>query len=375
MALFGKSSKYRKTPALILSVVAASAAALASPAAALAAHAPPARSAAGSAVAGYVWTDGITPQDYYDFDSADNHPGSVTVSSPSTGLYTVDFAHLGSIASSANFQVTPYDTDDSCAVTGWATDGRTGLQAAVACYGNPGGTLADSEFDLVVTKVTGSPRGTFDYSYVYKDASSGLLTANQYNSAHKKNSVRFLGTGRYQVLFPGPATTGTRGVVKVTAYGAEPGDCELNGWKGSPKGELVNVDCYDDHFHFQNRKFLVTYAATNSLLGINGQVTANAFADSKAAVYQPPVQFNSVKNARITVVNYGPGAYEVLAAGSSGNDVKWGGDVQVSAVGNRGRHCYTYGWDQQYTPAIDVECSDRSGHETDTPFTVEWVVP
>ena len=337
---------------------------------------PPAGSSTASAVAGYVRSidGGAYPPETY--DSADQNSGSVTVTAISTGSYHVDFADLGNIATKAVVQVTTLESLADCSVADWASTsaGAGDLIAVVDCYGPLTGVATDTDFDLLVTHPTHHVDGTFDYSFVYLPTQSGTLGSYQYNSSHKKNSVRFLGTGRYQVTLGGPRTSGTHGIVKVTAFGSGPGDCKPANWTGSAKGEIVDVNCFGLSGVRQDREFIVTYATANSLMGINGQVVANAFADSQGGVYQPAEQYDSTRGARVTVVRYSAGWYEVLPAGSSGNTDLWG-DAQVSAVGRSAAHCTVEDWSQEYTPSIDVECIDRHGNVFNSPFTIEWVVP
>lgn len=369
--------KVRRLSCLALTVAAATtlgttalaAPALASPAAQRSAH-----PAVSNAVAAYAWVDNGV-EDYYDFNSKKSGSQAVLYSSSTQGIYEVEFANLGSIAGNANVQVTTYGDVRTCATSGWQADG-TKLRVVVDCY-DVNGALSTGDFDIVVTHPTSAPHGVFDYALDDHPNSSGTLTSNQYNSSHKQNSVKHLGTGRYQMLFGGPKTTGTRGVVHVTPFGAQAGNCEAESWTGSAKGELVNVDCFGPgpgHAP-QNREFTVTYTTSSSLMGINGQVVANAFANGKAPLYSPSVQFNSKKGAKVSVVHYRTGEYEVLAIGSGGNTDKWGGDVQVSAVGSKDQLCISDGWGQQLTPSLDVECFDKAGNSVDAPFTVEWVVP
>ena len=356
---------------LTTTALAAPATANAAPANAATATARPATS---NAVAGYAWVDGGL-QTYYDFDSANGRGSAVTYSSPATGIYQIEFGNLGGIARNADVQVTPYSVDENCAPSGWTND-HGKLRVVVDCY-SLSGTLSEANFDLIVTHPSSPPNGVFDYSLVYTPNSSGVLTTNQYNSSHKKNSVKHLGTGKYQVLLGGQKTTGRQGIVHVTAYGAQPGNCELVSWAGSAQGELVNVDCFGPgpgHVA-QNRKFIVAYATASSLMGIKSQVVANAFANGKTQLYAPGLQFDSKHGAKVSVLRNETGRYEVLPVGSGGNTDKWGGDVQVSAVGTKDQLCISGGWGQFTNPSLTVECFDRSGNPADVPFTVEWVVP
>ena len=357
-----------------LAAAALAAAAVATPASALAGGAPR-TPAAHNAVAAYMWWDdeNTFPANAVTEYSYNSTGDLITINSSATGEYTVDFGGLASIAGSAIVQVTTYEDNHNCAVAGWGTGGGGGrLSASVYCY-TAAGAPVNSYFDLIVTRPTSAPHGTFDYSYVYKN--SGRLTAYQYNSAHKENTVKHLGTGKYQVTLGGPKTTGTTGIAKVSAYGAEPGDCELVKWYGSATGEIVDVDCYNVSHHAQNRNFMVTYASASNLMGQNGFTTANAFANGKSTIYQPSIQYDSAHGARVTVVHYTTGYYEVVAVGSGGNVAEWGGDVQVNAVGSSGIHCVSDGWDPQTNPSLDVYCYGVHGNAANSPFAIEWVVP
>jgi hypothetical protein len=240
-------------------------------------------------------------------------------------------------------------------------------------HGNPD---SDAEFDLVVTRPVPPVHGTFDYSVVTK--LSGVLTRYQYNSAGRANRVEHLGTGRIQVVLGGRKAAGRPdrpGIVKVSSLQPANGNCQLMGWHGSAQGVTVDVDCYDFPHTPADRHFVVTYATANSLMGIYHQVVATAFAAGPAPVYPPPGQYDRQPDAKVTIVHYETGSYEVLPAGSAGDPAKFGGDVQVSAVSKTGQFCVVNGWSQQLTPSVGVSCYDRNGKLADVPFTAAWVVP
>ncbi|HET7013478.1 MAG TPA: hypothetical protein VFI65_06190 [Streptosporangiaceae bacterium] len=330
-----------------------------------------ARPAVNSAVAGYVLSGDGTG--YYTFDSADSAASAVTVTPIGAGVFKVIFAKLSSIAGTAAPQVTAFNAADNC-VLNIPTPAAGDLQVIVQCTrvatGNPD---ADAEFDLLVTRPVHPVHGTFDYSVVTK--LRGTMKQHQYNSAGKPNTVEHLGTGIFQVILGGPKTTGRRGIVKVSSLQPSNGGCQLMGWQGFADGVVVDVNCYNYPHTLADRHFVVTYATASSLMGSNNQVAANAFAADSAPVYQPAVQYDSAHGAKVTIVHYQTGSYEVLPAGSAGNVAKFGGDVQVSAVGNKGQFCITNGWSQQLTPSISVACYDKNGVLTDAPFTMAWVVP
>jgi hypothetical protein len=325
-----------------------------------------ARPDAASAMAGYVWSG--SPVSVYTYNSTG---GSVSVTTPIIGQYQATFGNLGSIADDVVPQVTTYATTATCAVGGWEAAAGD-LQVDVDCFGLNGSPVA-ADFDLIVTHPTSTPHGVFDFAYAADGTRSGTLCCDQYNSAGKQNSVKFLGTGRYQLTLGGPKTSGTHGTVKVSPDGAVPGDCELVGWRGSKQGEVVDVDCFSDAGARQDRSFMVSYASSNNLMGLNGKTEASALASGAAAVYQPSVQYDSTRGARVTVVRYSTGTYEVLFAGSEGTSAN-GGDIQVNAVGSSDRHCIVDYWAQQFTPAAYIHCFGNNGNPANSPFAVDWVV-
>lgn len=329
---------------------------------------------AGSAVAGYVWSDGTSAPAYYAYNSVDHSAGSVSITQLGTGEYDVLFADMAAMSSAALPQVSTYDSSDNCRVAAWAPNTGS-LQVDVYCFTLVTGAADNVDFDLLVTRPTAHVNGVFADSFVYKSNASGTLTQSQYNSSHLHNSVRYLGTGRYQVTLGGPASTGTEGVVKVSAYGGAPGGCELVSWTGSTSGELVDVDCFGAGSTRANSQFLVTYATANNLMAYNGMSDANAFDSLPQAVYSPPDQFDNTHGAKVTIVKYENGDYEVLAAGSAGAVTGFGGDVQVNAVGPKADQCFVEDWSQQYTPAIYVSCVNRAGSRVGSAFDIEWVVP
>jgi hypothetical protein len=367
--------KYRNVRTLAITLSAA--AALAAPLTAAAAAAGPARPAAvstpltSSAVAGYLWWNGTSVESDYAYNSVD--PGGFSVTPVTTGVYTVDFGGMASITFGAVVQVTSFEAATTCTAGGWGSSAGF-LQATIYCYSISTGTLSNSDFTVLVTHVTSKPLGTLDYSLVYKSSASGNLSTYQYNSAGKKNSVKHLGTGNYQVTLGGPKTSGRTGAVKVTAYGSGPGSCDPVRWGGSSRGEVVNVRCFGFAKTAENREFVLTYAATNNLMGLNKRTDVNVFATGSRTVYQPQLQYDSHHGARATVAHLAAGEYLVLAAGSQGT-ASYGGDVQVSAVGSAGIYCDSDGWDQQFTPELYVNCYQSDGGPANSSFTLQWVVP
>ena len=342
-------------------------AALATSSPALASQQAPERPASASALAGYAQWDGSSTLDTYSESGQ-----AVSVDNYATGEYTVTFDGLGGITG-GDAEVSGGANETMCTDL-WGPAGAN-LQVNVWCFAPGSGSYDNSSFSVIVTQPMSAPSGTYDYSSVYKDTTSGTLTgAYQYNSAHKKNSVRHLGTGQYQVTLGGPASTGTAGTVKVTAWGNEPGGCNPTGWHGGGDGEVVSVDCFTAAFGAQNRSFTLVYTTTSNLMGLTGRINAAAYADSAAAVYQPKVQNDSRHGARVTVAEYSPGSYEILFAGSgSGTSAINAGNVQVTAVGT-GRQCFIDDWIKDLTPSAYVICVNKAGDPVRSGFTIQWVL-
>lgn len=323
-----------------------------------------------SALAGFTESNGSSNENY---DSAGGH---VTFTRNSTGDYTVTFGKLGGITS-GHAEITSNNDNDTCTVKSWAPSG-TDLNVNVLCY-DLGGILDDSNFSLMVTQPRHTARGLIAFDRIQNGAKSQPLTGKyQYNSAGRRNSVRHLSTGRYQVTMPGAGKNTGKGTVKVSAFGAGGGDCQLSGWSGV-KGAIVSqVDCYSPSGARQNRKFDIEFVRNNNLLGINSLVTANAFATRPAAsLYQPSIQYDSRPHARVSVSTLFTGEYLVLFVGSNGNPGKHnggGGNVQVSAVSSKYVHCEPGEWQDGTTPFTALLCLDNKGNPAGPKFDVQWAI-
>ncbi len=314
----------------------------------------------------YVWSGG----GYYVYNSTGT---DISVSSSSTGVYRVAIDGLGPVAGRTIVEVTPYGSDSTCTVDGWGQLSRY-LIASVSCYTAVTGVPVSSEFDLIVTHPYTTPRGVFDYAYNYLATGSGTLHGYQYNSSRDANKVQHLGTGRYQITFVGPRSSGMRGTVKVSPYGTGAGDCEPVSWHGTRHGEVVLVNCYAPAGALQNRRFMVTYASANNLLGQSGIAGANALASRPGtASYTPSVQYNSERHAVVRVRHLGTGYYLVTFKGSEGTPTN-GGDVQVNSVGNADVQCYVGSWGQGTNPDASVFCDNEFGLAHNSAFEVNWVV-
>jgi hypothetical protein len=271
--------------------------------------------------------------------------------------------------------VSSYETTDTCSVLGWGNDAAT-EEVDVACY-TPSGALDTSEvlFDVTITDPHSAPSGVYDYSWINPDNHSYKLTGfGEYNSSHKVNQVKHLGTGSYELSYPGPKSSGVHGTVQVTPFDTGGGTCLASGWKGTKAGEDVFVHCYGPTGKAEDRVFTVVYASANNVLGLNHATDANVLASGKGSISAPVEDYLSARRAEAIVIDYFAGDYEVVLAGSEGNS-KLGGDVQVSAVNSRDYHCYVEDWGQETTPAVNLVCLNLKDQYVSTPFTVQWLVP
>src|SRR5580693_4682097 len=297
-----------------------------------------------SAVAGYIWSDNET---YYDYDSAG---GAVTIAAntPATGEYEISFGGLQAIGDTGDAQITPYDSDDTCVNLGWGNLGSAEL-VTVACY-TPAGVLDTSTqlFDLTITKPRVKVAGVLDYAWVSQDSKTENLPGpGNYNSSHKTNRVKHLGTGRYEILLPGPASHGVTGTVEVTGFRTAGANCVDAGWKGTGAGQQVLVDCYSPAGARQNDEFTVVYANGNNILGLNHAGDANALFRGRVGFIQPGAHYYSSPATRGIAIGYDPGDYQADFTGAGGDTGAYGGDVQTEAVSPHDYHCFSDGWQTQ----------------------------
>jgi hypothetical protein len=321
--------------------------------------------------AGYLWSEGTS---YYAYNSA-GKAVTITDDAPVAGEYEVFFDGLQGIGDNGDVQVSSYDTVDTCPVVGWGSVSGA-EEVDVACY-TPSGTLDTTPqlFDVTITDPHTVPSGVYDYAWIEPDNKSFKLTGSgEYNSSHKVNQVKHLGTGSYEIVFPGPRSSGVHGTVEVTPFDAGGGTCLASGWKGTKAGEEVFVHCYSATGKAEDQFFTVVYASANNVLGLNHATDANVLASGKGAISAPTEDYLSARGAKAIVIEYYAGAYEVVLAGSEGNS-KLGGDVQVNAVNSRDYHCYVFDWGQETTPVVNLYCLNLKDQDVATPFTVQWVVP
>jgi hypothetical protein len=287
-----------------------------------------------------------------------------------SGQYLVTFGNLAFPGGDA--QVSAVDGGYACVVVGWGESGSD-LEVGVTCY-NWSGIATDAAFYVLVTQPHSRPAGVLDYDWVNR-ASGTLSGVFQYNSSHRRNSVRHLGTGRYVVTMPGPGVSGAnKGTVKVSPYGSGPGNCQVASWHTTSAGQQIGVACFAVGGAPMDREFTIVYARGNNLMGQNGKEDANALAVGPKSLYQPAVQFDSKRGARVSVVHLDKGIYEVLFIGSTPTHHFSGGsgNIQITAVGAAPRYC-GIALGPSHNPLGIVSCFSATGHLADTGFVAQLV--
>jgi hypothetical protein len=316
--------------------------------------------------AGFIWSGDTSG--FYIFSSSGGGASSSFDGTPNGGHVLFPGLPLRP----AFIQITSYSTSDTCRDNGFAVSHGT-LLVNTWCDDNLT-AAANDEYDVLVVRPSPRTRGVFDVARAGSGRPGGVQAF--YNSSGGRTRWRRLGVGRYQLTLPGPATRGSAGIVMLTAWVFR--NCVLAGWRGSPAGQVVGVDCYAFSGRPTDRGavFDLSYVRGTNLMGLNGLTTANAYASRPDAVapYQPADQYDSAHGARVTVQRQSVGDYKVTLTGSGGPYLVNGGDVQISAVSRSDVHCSSGGWSQQANPVAYVRCWTNGGVAVDSRFTFAWVV-
>ena len=183
-----------------------------------------------------------------------------------------------------------------------------------------------------------------------------------------------LGTGQYQVVFPGLGN-GTNSDVQVTAVdvGGQPHYCTTAGW-GSSNGTdvIVDVDCFDAGGNLLNADFNVFYQ-TRSAPPPAGSI-AFLWADQPTAssyIPSPTYSYNSTGLGANSITRLSTGVYDAFLPGL----FKLGGDAQVTAYGSGAAHCETESWSPNRSGTnVIVACFDAGGNAADEYFDLSFTI-
>jgi hypothetical protein len=321
-----------------------------------------------SALAGSVEFDPLGPS-HLPYYSTVGIPPSV-IETGTVGQYQVTFGSLGFTGGDAQLTA----GSGACVIQSWAKTAVGDLAVNVNCYSGLG-TPSPEPFNLAVTKPTRTPAGVFDYALV-PGTGTGLVKAYEYNSSHKANTVKHLGTGQYLVTMPGPGTKGaSAGTVKISANGNVPGACQLAKWLGTSTGQQIYVDCFALTGARQNTPFTVVYTRGNNVMGQDTLTDANALANHAGDLYQPGIQFDSKLGARVSIAHLQAGVYLFIPAGSDlTSRVNGGrGDLQVTTAGSTYAAC-GFSIVRTHLPLIEVACINAGGNNVNSAFTAQWAV-
>ena len=334
--------------------------------------------------AAYTHVDGGTDT----FTSYSSTGQGVLATQVSDGVFVFTFPGISfpGPAGAGNVQLTGPITQATpgatCSVQPWGPASATDptLQVTVDCFDPAGNPAVPDPFDLLITQPLAKPAGVLDYAYVPPGPLSqvtGAFKSWQFNSSGKVNSVTHPSTGVYAVTMPGSGSAGNnQGTVKVSLTGSAPGSCQLGSWTATTTAQKITVRCFDQAGTLKDLPFTVAYARGNNLMGRGGLEDANAtvLGGGPSPVYQPAVQFDSEKGARITAAHVDPGKYLVFLAGSVPTRTADGGlgHIQITPINAFDRHC-GYDLRSTLTPKLTVTCTNAAGDPRDSSFTVQWV--
>jgi len=316
-----------------------------------------------------------TPEKGFRFNSSG---GAIHIHRSNTGKYRVTFFGLGSFASQGTVDVTAEGLQpEQCNVVRWGPDSTgANLLVYVDCWtATAAGAALDSPFMAAFTS-GGSTTGTTDFVWA-NNPTAGSYTPDlsyQFNSSGGTNTIKHLGTGRYNVIMPGPVVAD--GTVKVTAYGSSANFCQVDQWADVSPGQNVFVDCFSPAGAPVNNKFTMTFTASDDLLGdgasFSGYLWGN---DPTSSTYTPDTQYQfdtAGTTATVTKLPPNPGEWQASFPNEADGAQ---GDQQGTAYGSTPAHCIVDGpIGINGNEAGDVFCFDINGNLLDTLYTTQWMV-
>jgi YVTN family beta-propeller protein len=203
----------------------------------------------------------------------------------------------------------------------------------------------------------------------YAQVNSGVVSATyQGNSLGRTNTVSVVGTGQYQVVFPGLGGKGSAGGtvdVSATYTGGGAAYCNSGGWFQFTGNVYATVNCYDRSGNPANGSFDIEYADA-PVKGAPPALTYVWANQPSTASYTPSLyyQYNSTGTPD-SITRSSAGNYAVNTGGLTVND----GTVTVTAYGSNAE-CRVNGW---FGTTVDVYCATPAGAATDSDFTMTFV--
>jgi hypothetical protein len=200
-----------------------------------------------------------------------------------------------------------------------------------------------------------------------------VSSVTNFNSAGGTNTMTIVGTGLFQVLFPGLGS-GTGSNIQVNAFdtNGSPHICTSQGW-GSSNGTDVYayVGCFDFAGNPYSGDFSIFYQARNAAPG--GWLGFFWADQPTAASYTPNTTWNyNNKGGFNKVTRTGTGIYRARFP-----NLRGGGNPQVTAYSfdqNVAAHCEISSWTAATgtTTEVGVRCFDGSGNPADEYYSLSY---
>jgi hypothetical protein len=193
-----------------------------------------------------------------------------------------------------------------------------------------------------------------------------------FNSAGGTNTATIIGTGRFEVIFPGLGN-GLNSNVQVNAYVTDgsPHICTSQGWSSSNGTDVTAyVGCFDFAGNPKSADFSIFYQARYA--GSGGWLGFIWADQPTAATYTPSSDWNyNGSGTPNTVTRSSAGVYTATFPG-----LRAGGNAQVTAFSFEGgvaAHCEISDWSATgKTTAVGVLCFDANGNPADEYFNLSY---
>lgn len=257
--------------------------------------------------------------------SFNSEGGTNTVAPVSTGVYAVTLPGLAEGAQPDNVQVGAVNTNGYCMLGGWQAAGDDPT-ATVRCF-DAQGVPANAAFSLLY-QARGAPAGreAKGLAFVLADQPDALSysPARQYSSLGQAATVVRPNPGvhgQYWVRLPGFDKIG--GMALVTALGADPARCKIDGYSQDSDGAIFAVNCFDGQGIQTDQAFSLAFTR-DLAFGARGRQVTGAYAQvvkiSKHGNYavRGPYSFNGWTVGKPAVTHTGKGLFTVEVPGAEG---------------------------------------------------------
>lgn len=336
--------------------------------------------AASNEMRAWVWanqptTEKYTPNKNYQFNSASSKDISVSRFAP--GTYEVNIPG-GAIHKYGVAQATSYGSNATAQVEGWGDMG-TSVIIRVKLY-NPNGQLTDSKFVLFFYEEDRVSR-RINSAYQWMNDPVALSDEYTFNSKGLKNTVKKIGTGRYEVTFPSmkanSQTPGQKGNVQVTPYGDHFRRAKVVSW-GGHDGKKVKtiIQLYNANGQPADGQFVVSYISDFGIgqaeYGEDPDYGAYVWAGNPtAANYTPTLAYQDINTSpqAITIQKTGTGTYRVKLP----KIINYKSTMAIaSAYGSGATYCTILGWSLNSSDdtIVTVRCYNAAGIPTNSKFTL-----